>query len=255
MKRKSFVIILAILFLLLAFGLSYALKNKLFESNKISEGDVNIKQKDEINKEKSDKEKKIVVDKGLKKDDKVKKEDNMKYNKFADNNFSENDLDTDMDIRPVEPGEFPIEHDGGINDDTSKGETEVGEVDKKEEHNSEDNSEKKNDDNPPIDQEEIDKEDLSKILAIFTKNYRLNEGLVFNAKNKNVLPSEVYIGLKSTGENDGELHKISWSGDQIQDVKDNKPGKYQLKVEVLDDFKIADKEYEKVSFFVDVLIK
>ncbi|MDO4605477.1 MAG: hypothetical protein Q4B23_05830, partial [Helcococcus sp.] len=106
-----------------------------------------------------------------------------------------------------------------------------------------------------IEQEELEKEKLSKLLTIFTKNYRVGQGLVFNSKNNNKLPDEAFIGIKTTGENDGKLHKIIWSGNQLEEVKSNKIGKYRLKVEVKDEIIIAEKNFENISFYVDIVIK
>lgn len=109
--------------------------------------------------------------------------------------------------------------------------------------------------NEIIEQEDIKKEELEKILTIFTKNYRAGLGLVFNSKNNNELPDEAFVGIKTTGENDGKFHKISWSGDDLDDIKANKPGEYQLKVDVNDIVKIQEKDYTDISFYINIVIR
>lgn len=307
MKKKKIIAIIVILLLVL-FGFK-CLKNK-WMSNK----DKNITI--EETKEEKQKENKNKISKNEKERKDNKKDlNNMKdkksNNKF-NNNFTRDNVDRRTDIRPIKPGEFPIEHDGNINDnqnggnqkdktgtnnpgkgsqeqntqkpdksgnkkpeiskpvnpDTKKPEvskpenpdTKKPEISKPDRPGTQTPEKPKNPkpDNPEegvIEQEELEKEKLSKLLTIFTKNYRVNEGLVFNSKNKNKLPDEAYIGFKATGENDGKLHKINWSGDQLEDVKANKPGKYQLKVEVEDEISIAEKNFENISFYVDIVIK
>lgn len=215
-------------------------------------------------------------------------------NKFDDNNFSKNEVENYTDIKVLRPGEFPIEYEGKIDSDVEKNsEREInnsnkttlvennGKLDKSNQNekvnednliNSSDDTKEmdkktedtidnpnKNDeiigDTSPIENEDIDKENLQDILTIFTKNYRVNEGLVFSSKNKNMLPTNAYIGLKATGENDGKMHEISWSKEDLESIQNNIPGKYKMLVNVMDDLKIADKVYENVSFYVDVIIK
>lgn len=292
MKKKKIIAIIVIL-LLIIFGFK-CLRNK-WMSNK----DKNITI--EETKEEKQKENKNKISKNEKERKDNKKDlNNMKdkksNNKFNNNNFARDNVDRSTDIRPIKPGEFPIEHDGNINDNQSGGnqkdktgtnnpgkgsqEQNTQKPDKsgnkkpeiskpvkpnikKPEISKPENPDTKKSKNPKpdnpeegvIEQEELEKEKLSKLLTIFTKNYRVNQGLVFNSKNKNKLPDEAYIGFKSTGENDGKLHKINWSGDQLEDVKTNKPGKYQLKVEVEDEFSIAEKKFDNISFYVSVVIK
>ena len=296
MKKKKIILIIVIL-LLIIFGFK-CLKNKWIIPNK----DKNItieetKEEKQIeNNNKISKNEKEIKDN---KKDLNNMKDKKTNNKFNNNNFTRDNVDRSTDIRPIKPGEFPIEHDGNINDNQSGGnekdkigtdnpakgsqeqntpkpdnsgakKPEISKPEnpdtKKPENSKPDRPGKQNPEEPKnpkpdnpedgiVEQEELEKEKLSKLLTIFTKNYRVNEGLVFNSKNKNKLPDEAYIGVKSTGENDGRLHKINWSGDQLEDVKSNKPGKYQLKVEVEDEISIAEKNFENISFYVDVVIK
>lgn len=285
MKKKKIIAIIVIL-LLIIFGLK-CLKNKWIPNK-----DKNITI-EETKEEKQKENKNKISNNEKERKDKKKDLNNMKdkksNNKFNNNNFTRDNVDRSTDIRPIKPGEFPIEHDGNINDNQSSGnqkdktgtdnpgkgtqekntkkpdksDTKKPEISKPDrpEIQKPENPEKPKTPKPDnsedgiIEQEKLEKEKLSKLLTIFTKNYRVNEGLVFNSKNKNKLPDEAYIGVKATGENDGKLHKINWSGDQLEDVKSNKPGKYQLKVEVEDEISIAEKNFENISFYVDIVIK
>ena len=305
MKNKNTIkaMIVVIIILLLGFWLNYARNNySLIKSNNDKEKNNLI----ETLKEKQ-KEDKISGNIDSNKDEKESSELNSnntkdKNNKFNDNNFEENEVDRSSDVRIIKPGEFPINHDVGINDKqngnqtenqnadtlsksgqnekintqvtqkpgqsqqaeqkdkTNQGKSEKPNIQKPEKpDNTQDPNKIKPDDSSVddiIQQEDIIKEELGKMLTIFTENYRsVEEGLVFNSKNKNELPYEAFVGIKTTGENDGKLHKISWSGDNLDDIKANIKGKYRLKVSVNDTLRVAEKEYSDISFYVDVVIK
>ena len=291
MKKKKILFIIVV-FLLILFGLKF-LKNNWILPNK--DKNITIEEtkeeKQKENKNKLSKNEKEIKDN---KKDLNNMKDKKSNNKFNDNNFEKDNVDRRTDIKPIKPGEFPIKYDGGINDKQNGNKLENQDSDKQDNPSNSGKTDKlKNpqnpekpekpgksdrpnkpkpgnpdnpnqDDNPKpddkpsndiIEQEDIEKDELGKLLTIFTKNYRVGQGLVFNSKNNNKLPDEAFVGIKKTGENDGKLHKIIWSGNQLEEVKSNKIGKYRLKVEVKDEIIIAEKNFENISFYVDIVIK
>ncbi|MDO4779223.1 MAG: hypothetical protein Q4A42_06685 [Tissierellia bacterium] len=95
----------------------------------------------------------------------------------------------------------------------------------------------------------------NKDLTIFVKNYKANKGIVFFAEKGVTLPDKAYVGILKTGENDGRLHEIVWSGDDLEKVKSSEKGTYSLLATTGDEITINGKNYGIVEMLIKIIIK
>lgn len=109
-----------------------------------------------------------------------------------------------------------------------------------------------------------DDEDLTNIkepekyddkFTVLDLNLNSDYQLVYSEDTNNILPANVFIGFKYTGENDNKLHKVNWISEHLDKINNKVPGRYSVIVEVLDTITINGIEYKDIKFHIDIIVK
>lgn len=95
---------------------------------------------------------------------------------------------------------------------------------------------------------------LNNDFTIFSAAYSKKNGLAFG-RDRVELPASAIVGFKRTGENDGILHKIKWTGSELDSVLSGKVGSYVLTAEIDDSISINGVDYGKIKFDININIK
>lgn len=104
---------------------------------------------------------------------------------------------------------------------------------------------------------EIDESFISRDYIILNEHLDEEFKLVY-FQDEEILKKNVLIGIKRTGENNGEDIGIEWieknAGD-IKKIQNKVQGKYELVVKTKEDLIINEDNYGKIMFLVEILIK